>query len=518
MRQLLFSKLSILLFSIFFIGIQNCVCSGIKKYDILRYGAVNDGMTLNTKSIQSAIDEAFNQKGGVVVFPKGNFLSGSLILKSGVELKFEEGSVLLGSTNPSDYTKLEIENAPVSQKTDDNSKLALILSSNSTNISITGTGTIDGQGRRLALVIDSLHLMGITVDPHYSIRPSETMRPKIINFMECSNVIISGVTILNSSCWVQTYELCTNVIIDNVKVISRAYWNNDGIDITDCKKVNITNCDINSADDGICLKSYYKGYSCEDIYISNCSVRSSASAIKFGTASLGGFKDVVIENITIKDTYRSAIAIENVDGGFVDNIKISNINANNTGNAIFVRLGHRSGEKPGIIKNVVLKNFNVIVPFGRSDVNYDMRGPDINFFHNQFPVIISGIPENNIENISLENIEISYPGRASKGMAYLPLWRLNMVPEVINEYPEYTMFGELPSWGYYVRHVMGISMKNIKLKLVDSDFRPAFVFDDVKNLKMESIDIPNNMKEQIILKNTNDVSLDYGSSYYKKEL
>src|ERR1035437_1255807 len=351
MKQLPFLYISILFLSI---GIQNGICSVNNQYNIINYGAANDGKTLNTKAIQRAIDEANKNNGGVVVFPKGKFLSGSIILKSGVELMFEEGSILMGSTNPLDYQKLEIENAPVSQKTDDNSKLALILAYNSIDISISGSGTIDGQGRELALAIDSLHQMGITVDPNYKIRPSETMRPKILNFMKCENVHISGVTIQNSSCWVQTYELCMNVSIDNVKVVSRAYWNNDGIDITDCKKVRITNCDINSADDGICLKSYYTGYFCDDIYIANCSVRSSASAIKFGTASLGGFKNVFIENIKIKDTYRSAIAIENVDGGFIENVRVSDIDAINTSNAIFVRLGHRSGEKPGTINNIVL--------------------------------------------------------------------------------------------------------------------------------------------------------------------
>jgi hypothetical protein len=516
MKQLLIFKTFIILFLL--ICVLNGICSANNQYNIISYGAVNDGKTLNTIAIQKAIDEAYKNDGGVVVFPKGKFLSGSLILKSGVKLKFEKGSVLLGSTNPKEYQKLEIENVPISPKTDDNSKLALLLAYNSTNISIIGDGTIDGQGRELALTIDSLHNKGIRVDPHYGIRPSETVRPKIINFMKCENVHISGVTIQNSSCWVQTYELCTNVTIDNVKVKSRAYWNNDGIDITDCKKVSITNCDINSADDGICLKSYYTGYYCDEIYIANCSVCSSASAIKFGTASLGGFKNVVIENVKIKDTYRSAIAIENVDGGFIENVKVSDINAKNTGNAIFIRLGHRSDKNPGTINNIVLKNFKVQIPFGRPDIKYDMRGPDINYFHNQFPVIISGIPDNNIKNISLENIEISYPGRASKGMAYIPLWRLNQVPEVIKEYPEYTMFGEMPSWGYYVRHVNGISMKDIKLKLVDSDFRPALVFDDVMNLKLEKIEIPNNMKEQIIFKNVNDIHLDKESSYYMKEL
>jgi Glycosyl hydrolases family 28 len=493
-------------------------CAGGKKYYITDYGAVNDGTTINTKAIQKAIDDAHEKNGGIVVFTKGKFLSGSLILKTGVELFFEEGSMLLGSTDPDDYIKLDIENAPVSPKTDDNSRLALVLAYQAKNISITGKGIIDGRGRELALVLDSLHLIGKRIDPRYSNRLSETVRPKIINFMACENVRISGITIQNSSCWVQTYELCRNLVIDSIKVISRAYWNNDGMDITDCKNARITNCDINAADDGICLKSYYTGYYNDSIYISNCKIRSSASAIKFGTASIGGFKNVVIENIKIKDTYRSAVAIECVDGGFIENINVSGIVAENTGNAIFIRLGHRSGKSPGYIKNIVLKNFKIQVSFGRPDIDYDMRGPELNFFHNQFPVVISGIPGHDVENISLENIAISYPGRASKGMAYIPLWRMDMVPEAIRDYPEYTMFGELPSWGYYIRHASGIKMKDIRLNLTDDDFRPAMIFADVKKLSMEKIEIPGKKKDQIILKYTKDAHFDQGTGLHIKQL
>ena len=106
-----------------------------------------------------------------------------------------------------------------------------------------------------------------------------------------------------------------------------------------------------------------------------------------------------------------------------------------------------------------------------------------------------------VENVVLENIEINYPGRASKGMAYIPLSRLNQVPEAAKDYPEFSMFGELPAFGFYVRHVNGISLKNIKLTLNDADFRPAFVFDDVQNLKMEAINLPKEIQKQVVFKN-----------------
>ena len=132
---------------------------------------------------------------------------------------------------------------------------------------------------------------------------------------------------------------------------------------------------------------------------------------------------------------------------------------------------------------------------------------EVDFFHNPFPASIAGIPEYRIEDVHLENIQISYPGRATKGMAYVPLSRLEQVPERIENYPEFSMFGELPAWGFYVRHAKGITFKNISLTLQDSDFRPAFVFDDVIDLQMDKIELPIDKKDQIVLKDVDDSSI-----------
>jgi hypothetical protein len=252
------------------------------------------------------------------------------------------------------------------------------------------------------------------------------------------------------------------------------------------------------------------------VYIANCTVRSSASAVKFGTASYGGFKNMTIENIRVFDTFRSAIAIESVDGGVIENISVKNIIAINTGNAIFIRLGHRHGEKPGTVKNISIKDVYVQVPFGRPDIDYDMRGPEVDFFHNPFPASIAGIPGHHVENVVLENIEISYPGRASKGMAYVPLSRLDQVPEQVKSYPEFSMFRELPSWGLYVRHTKNLRMKSISFKLEDEDFRPAFVFDDVDGLEMEQIHLPERKEQQIIFRGVTGDKLDHFATRQKR--
>lgn len=490
MRQILFSLL-----------FMSCQCiMDAQEFNILDYGAVPDGKTLSTPGIQAAIEAAHLYGKGRVVFPAGSFLSGSLVVKSGVELYLHQDAVLLGSTNPDHYIKL-------------NRWKALVIGDGESDIMITGPGTIDGQGRQLALHIDSLFYAGKLDSADYNfveMRPMHYVRPQLIEFVNCKNITITNVTLRNASCWVQTYDQCENIIMDHVNVDSDAYWNNDGIDIQDCKKVRITNCYINAADDGICLKSQSPGHFCDSIYIAHCTVRSSASAVKFGTVSHGGFKNVTIEHIKVFDTFRSALAIECVDGGTLENILIENINAVNTGNAIFIRLGDRSKTRdPGLLRNITLRNIKVEVAFERPDYAYEIRGPALPFFHNTFPSSITGIPGHPVENLTLENIEIIYPGRGNNGLANMPVSRLSEVPEREALYPEFSMFGELPSWGLYVRHVEGLMMKNIKFSIAAPDYRPAMIFDDVHLLQLEAIRVEGDTKARpIILSKSSNVTSD----------
>ena len=448
----------------------------------------SDGKTLCTAQLQQAIDRISNSGGGRLTLTAGTYLSGSLMLRSGVELHFEEGAMLLGSTNPYDY--LLLEKGAVDDRRADNASMALIMADQAENLSITGKGTIDGQGLLLALNVDSLHHIGERPDPRYNARrqrPSELARPKLLYFHESKNIRIEGMTMRSSANWGLSFDLCQQMTLQGLNIENRAYWNNDGIDLTDCSDVLVDDCRINSADDGVCLKSYSPEACCHDIEVKNCHIRSSASAVKFGTASWGGFRNIHVHDIKVEDTFRSAIAIENVDGGQIDSILVERVEAKNTGNAIFLRLGQRAGSQKGSLRNVIIRELNCEVPFGRPDEAYDLRGPEVDFFHNPFPSSICGIPDNSIENVVIEDVEISCPGRASKGMAYMPLWRVGDVPEQVNKYPEFSMFGELPAWGFYVRHANNIAFRNVRLSLRDTDFRPAFVFDDVKGASFTNV-------------------------------
>ena len=248
-----------------------CCDSGIAQdFNVADYGAVGNGTTLNTEHIQAAIDDAHSNGGGRVIIPEGKFLTGAVLMRSAVELHLKRNAILLGSTNPDHYFRL-------------NRWKALVIAEGQENLSITGEGEIDGQGRALALHLDSLFYAGELDSAHYNLvemRPKYFTRPQLIEFVKCNNIRVVDVTMRNAACWVQTYDKCRNVVIDNVTVDSDAYWNNDGIDIQDCINVRVTNCDVNSADDGICLKSDRRDYICDSILIENCNVRSSASAVK----------------------------------------------------------------------------------------------------------------------------------------------------------------------------------------------------------------------------------------------
>jgi hypothetical protein len=457
-----------------------------KDFNILRYGAKMSLSYNNTAAIQKAIDAAA-EKGGRVIIPPGNFITGPLVLKSGVDLHLDNDAELLGSTNRLDYGE---KGSP------------LISAIGQHDVAITGKGVIDGQGRELVENVLLLLREGKMHDREWLLkRPGENSRPMIISFKGCKQVKINNINIKNSAAWVQSYNDCDGVDIDSMKVQSTAYWNNDGIDIVDSKNVKITNSYFNAADDAICLKSESTGKSCENITVENCTLRSSASGFKLGTGSVGGFKNINVKNLVVFDTYRSAIALETVDGAFLTDINISHVTGKNVGNAIFIRLGHRNkDERYSTINNVIIDDLKADVPNAKPDIGYPVEGPPPKVPpHNLVPASITGLPGHPVQNITLKNIEITYGGGAKKGLAFIHTDSLANVTENPAGYPEFTMFGELPSWGLYTRHASGISISNFKIKVLQDDFRPVLIFDDVEGLNLKKIEVPSSAALPVIV-------------------
>jgi polygalacturonase len=313
-----------------------------------------------------------------------------------------------------------------------------------------GRGVIDGQGA--------------------SFEGEYKVRPYILRMIECSDVTVKDITYRNSPMWVQHYLACEDVTIDGISVHSKVNSNNDGINIDSCSKVRISNCEINSGDDAIVLKSTSNRV-CNNVTVTNCVLSTNCNALKLGTESNGGFENITINNCTIYDTRLAGIALELVDGGTFDRVTVSNIVMKNVGAAIFVRLGNRARPfkkdmaKPGMgsMRNIIISNVQA--------VGVDRTGCSI-----------TGLPGFPVENVTVENVRIRFRGGGTKNAAG------RKVPELPEAYPEYKMFGILPAYGFYVRHAKNVRFHHIDLGFEEDDERPALVCDDVTDLDIQDLD------------------------------
>lgn len=455
-------------------------CQAQRLY-VTDFDTKGDGVTLCTRNLQAAIDSAnatYRRTGTkqTVVVPPGQYVSGTLYLKSGVTLHLERGATLLGSTNPFDYVK-----DPAVRWT------AFIFAIMQHDIGITGQGTIDGRGWEVANNMVSYIHLGLVDDPLKYDRPNESNRPENIHFLECENIVISGITLRNPASWNQQYDRCRHLLIENLTVDSKSYWNNDGVDIVDCQHVVIRNCNIDAADDVFCFKSHKADGLSEDVLVENCTGRSSANGIKFGTMTRGTFRHFRFRNITIYDTYRSAITIASVDGGALQDIVIDGLRATHTGNPIFLRFAERrQGIVEPCLKDITIRNVYVEVPADKPDAGYNYEGPVEDLPRNISPSSIVGTPGHRIENITLENVEIHYPGGSDSSYAFCGSdpESLAAIAERTTQYPEFSMFKELPAWGLYLRHADNVVLRNVRMTLADRDYRPCIVADDVNGLTL----------------------------------
>ncbi|MFN0170304.1 MAG: glycoside hydrolase family 28 protein [Bryobacteraceae bacterium] len=411
------------------------------RLDVVEQGASGDGRTLNTKPLQAAIDACAARGGGVVYFPPGRYVSGTLILRSNVRLYLEAGATLLGSTRLSDYPSM----IPAFRSyTDNYTEKSLIYAEKVENITIEGRGAIDGQGAAFP-------------GPY-------KVRPYLIRVISCRNIAMADITLRDSPMWLQHYLDCDGVSIRGITVHNWANRNGDGIDIDCCDRVRISDCDFSSLDDAITLKST-AGRPCRHVVVTNCVVTSGCNAIKLGTESNGGFENIVISNCAIYDTRLAGIALEIVDGGTLDRVTVSNITMNTVGAPVFVRLGDRArpflkGGAPqpvGRLRNVQIRG-----------VQATHAGP--------VGCSITGLPGHVVEDISLEDIRLRFAGGGTEADS------ARDVPENAQGYPEFKMFGTLPAYALYCRHVQGLRLRDLDVRCDARDDRPALVCDDVEDL------------------------------------
>lgn len=374
-------------------------------------------------------------------------MTGTIQLKDNVNLLLNDNAVLLGSTNAADYRNLDPfmagDGVPLGY--------ALIVADGANHVGITGAGTIDGRGR----------LLKATQNRY-------TIRPFLMRWLHCTNVTIKDVHLTNPGAWTLNFFQSRGATVEHVTIRTRTTGlvNNDGIDLDSCENMRIRDCDIDSGDDALCLKTT-SVLPCRDIITSGCQLSTRCNAIKLGTESIGDFENISVTNCRIRNAGMAGIALYSVDGANMRDVTINDITMDGVTVPICVRLGarlktFRAGDQPkppGSIRDVQIKN--VLVTGAR-----------------QIGLLINGIPNGPVENLTLENIRIELPGGGNSADAQIQL------PEKVSAYPEYSMFGKImPAYGIYVRHVRGITFKNVRMDVIIPDARPARILVDAQDVQ-----------------------------------
>lgn len=443
----------------------------IPMIDIKKFGAIGDGRANDTAALQKAIDTAA-AIGETLVFSPGTYRCGTLELRSNLTIHLERGATLKGSDNPDDFRFFQSQTP---SRMDSKPWRAWLFGQDLENITFRGEGTIDGGGYHPCW------------HPNTDNDPS---RPYGIHLINCRNIQLLDLHLRNSVFWMQRYLNCEYVTLRGLRIWNHSNQNNDAIDIDSCRNVTVSDCQIDAADDGICIKSEGENPAC-DIVVSNCVIASFASGIKLGTGSVGGFANILINNCVVRTSDcremhhplkqwngLAALDIATVDGGAMRNVMVNNVAIDGFSNAIFVRLGKRlsgnaewqgyggqsaenhkdnpnsTGAKvtqEGNMENVTLTNITA---------------------HNVGPLcacVIAGYEGNPIRGLVLRDVSIrcGRPGTEAD-LSHEPDWSPERYPNVFGV----ANGGHYPVYGLILRDVEEPVVENCRFIAADGEVRP----------------------------------------------
>jgi len=402
-------------------------------FNVCSLGALGDGQTLDTRAIQSAVDACAEWGGGTVYFPAGRYVMGSLFLRDHITLHLDAGAVILGSEDPHDYPIVDSRWEGMHQDT----YAPLIAGKNLKHIAVIGRGTIDGRG-----------------EIWWKAKKEKTLahpRPRLISFSDCNNVLIEGITAINSPSWTINPVHCQNVNIHAITIINPADSpNTDGINPDSCRLVHISDCYVSVGDDCITIKSGTEHerpdrYApCRDITITNCTLERGHGGVVIGSEMSGGVKNVVISNCVFIGTDRGIrIKSRRGRGGVVEDIRVSNLIMDGVLCPFTMNLYYHIGERGNL--HVSDKN-----PRSVNDGTPRLRR--IHFSHitarevKHAAGFLYGLAEMPLEDISLSDISISISEEADSG------------------YPE--MADDIPSMsqaGFFIRNARHLRLENVEV-------------------------------------------------------
>lgn len=409
------------------------------------------GDDLSTRAIQAAIDSAAQRGGGTVRLAHGDYVSGTLDLRSNTRLEVARGARLLGSVHLADYpARIAARHTMMDVVT--GVTQSLIFAQGCTNIGLAGEGLIDGRGSRQNF-------------PGNESSTGLPGRPFLIRALDCHGVHVQGLHLKDSAAWMQNYLGCEDVLIERIHVENQANYNNDGIDIDGCRHVIVRNCFINSEDDGICFKGSSERPT-EHVLIENCRVYSTSNALKFGTDSEAPFRRVLARNLELggpapamralrRRRAESGISWESVDGTTVEDILATDIDIVRAQSPLFLRLGDRGRAPPGLPRPGAGKLRRIVY----ERISGEDNGPRGSYF--------VGLPSRPIEDVVIRDLRL----QVDAGHGIPPDQRT--VPQFEGVYPDAAMIGtQAPAYGLWARHVRNLTLERVAFVPTSPDRRP----------------------------------------------
>jgi hypothetical protein len=462
---------------------------GAGIYNIRDYGAKGDGKTLDTAAIQAAIDACHKDEGGMVLVPAGDFVTGTIELKSNITLHIATKGRLLGSPKHEDYHAGK--GVPSG-----NGNVVFLYAANAENISIEGRGTIDGNGGAF------YNGQGDNTGPG-SKTPGYTDRPHLVIFYKCTNLLIRDTFFTKSAYHCFRILECKKVNIDGIRIYNRVNKNNDGFHFNSCEYVHISNCDVQCQDDACALFG-----SNQFVTVSNCSFSTRWSIFRFGG---GQSQNIAISNCLIYDTYGCPIKIS-AGRSQIENLSFSNIIMKNVTGPIGIGFSgtNRNTNSPAtdspksFLRNISFNNIKASVvsqPVNHPDIPFDVKVYD---GEQNSCITLNAWGDNYIENISFNDVHITYAGGGTPELA-----AKQNVPQVSAEYFGVwanAPFGP-PAYGMYARNVKGLTLQNVRFDFEKPDVRPAVVFDNVQDATLSALSAqgPSQGQPLIRLINAKDV-------------
>jgi hypothetical protein len=450
---------------------------GARIYSVRDFGAKGDGATLDTAAVQAAIDTCTKDRGGIVLVPAGDFIVGTLELKSNVTLHLAAQGRLLGSSNIEHY-KAGREIPP------GNGNIVMISAANAENITIEGPGTIDGNGTKFFTG------KGDNTGPGQNSSQGYFQRPHLLIFYRCNNLRIRDVFLTASAYHCTRILQCKRVHLDGVRIYNRVNTNNDGFHINSSEYVHIVNCDVACQDDACALFGSNKF-----VTVTNCTFSTRWSVFRFGG---GQAENITISNCVIYDTFGCPIKMRCGARSRFENITFSNLIMKNVTGPISIGLDssrNTAGTTPpvkGIIRNIAFNGIRATVT-AKGQQHEDLPWPQVfRPGETRFCIVVNGVKDEFLEEISFHDVHVTYDGGGTAEEA-----AVREVPKLAGEYFE---IGTPPAYGIYARNVRGLTLHNVRLEVKTPDLRPALILDNVTDAAVNGLSAQGNAQAESLLR------------------